>query len=60
MLVSVLLFEMPNEILCSVIRKAQATSISRWVVTAGEGSSCLLLLSLIDMLQATGEGFGTY
>jgi hypothetical protein len=50
MLVNVLFFEMPNEILCFVtvppntIRKAQVTSISRWAITAGEGSSSLLPL----------------
>jgi hypothetical protein len=44
MLVSVLFFEMPNEILCFIsvppntIKKAHATSISRWVVIAREGS----------------------
>ncbi len=63
MLVNVLFFEMPNEILCSIsvppntIRKVQVTSISKQVVTVGEGSLGLPPLFLIDMLQATSEGF---
>jgi hypothetical protein len=64
MLVNVMFFEMPNEILCFVnvppntIRKSQVTSISRQANTVGEGSSSLLPLSLIGMLQVIGEGFG--
>jgi hypothetical protein len=45
------------------LSRTQATSISRWVVTTGEGSSRLGVLSgltplsLVDMLQATNGGF---
>jgi hypothetical protein len=47
------------------LKKIHIVSISRWVVTIGDGSSrCGVLLSLsplflIDMFQAIGEGFDT-